>query len=83
VDEMRKHCPNCESLDVQLNEKGQLVCFTCFNIFSSDSLMDRHASPELPPFPEELERRTNKRKESRVRKSDDDDHTSPYRRVVA
>lgn len=79
---MKKQCPNCESLDVQVNEKGHLVCFTCFNIFSSDNLNKLAASKELPPFPEELERSHNKRKSSRDKKSDSSDGNA-YKRVIS
>lgn len=51
-------CPICDSSDVHLNEKEELFCFTCFNLFSSDSKGD---TP--PAFPENLERRKLRKKD--------------------
>ncbi|MBN1113836.1 MAG: hypothetical protein JXA66_00705 [Oligoflexia bacterium] len=64
---MKHRCPNCESYDVVVNSKGEITCFTCFNINSTDNLFEiklkKQATP--PPFPFELERRRAKRKTAR------------------
>lgn len=53
-------CPFCESPDVHLNEKNELFCFTCFNLFSSDNITDGINTP--PKFPAHLERRKLRKK---------------------
>jgi hypothetical protein len=78
---MKRQCPKCESMDVKLNEKGQLICFTCFNISSTDSARELSArsDKDIPPFPAELERKHEVRRTRKNNSSVD----STYKRVVA
>jgi len=50
-------CPICESQDISINQNQELFCFTCFNLYSKDTLNE-----EIPKFPKNLERRKLRKK---------------------